>query len=258
MTLRSVVVVCGALALAGTSLRAGQQGAPNEGRPPAGPRLTIDRNLEYSRADGQPLLLDIYRPDPVSTPTPVVVWIHGTNGGDTTRMVTPAVALASSGYAVASIDYRSAVTAPIEARVADAKAAVRWLRANAQRFNIDATKIGAFGYDSGATVAAILGTSADVVALDGGAGGQTSRVQAVVAAAGAVDRTQRVNPLAYVTKDDAPTLLLHGTADATVPTLQSQALISALKVAVLTRRSIYTLAFLTCRIDCSHPRRCSR
>jgi hypothetical protein len=38
-------------------------------------------------------------------------------------------------------------------------------------------------------------------------------------------------PLAYVTKDDAPTLLLHGTADTVVPTLQSQALVSALKVA---------------------------
>ena len=61
--------------------------------------------------------------------------------------------------------------------------------------------------------------------------GQSSRVQAVVALAGAVDRAQRVNPLAYVTKDDAPTLILHGSADTVVPTFQSQALVSALKVA---------------------------
>ena len=56
-------------------------------------------------------------------------------------------------------------------------------------------------------------------------------MQAVVALAPGVDRTQSVDPLGYVTTDDAPTLLLHGTADTVVPTLQSQALVSALKVA---------------------------
>ena len=101
------------------------------------------------------------------------------------------------------------------------------------RFNIDPAKVGVFGHDSGATIAAILGTAGDVSALegDGGTPGQNSRVQAVVALAGAVDRAQSVNPLTYISKDDAPTLLLHGTADTVVPTLQSQALVSALKVA---------------------------
>jgi acetyl esterase/lipase/enterochelin esterase-like enzyme len=226
-----MLTVVGALTLAASLLSArGQQGAPNEGRPQGGPRLVIERDLEYSRAEGPTLRLDLYRPDPVTAPVPVVIWIHGNKGGDSTKATTPAVALLP-GYAVASIEYRSG--APVAARVADAKAAVRWLRANAGRFNVDAAKIGVFGHDDGATVAAILGTAADVPALEGegGAVGHSSRVQAVVALAGAIDRSQPINPIAYVTKDDAPTLLLHGTADAVVPTLQSQALVSALKVA---------------------------
>jgi endo-1,4-beta-xylanase len=231
MNYRGPLVTIGVAVLAAVSLYAGQQGAANEGRPQPGPRLTIERDLEFARVGNQSLALDMYRPDPVSTPTPVIVWIHGVKGGDSTKATTPAAALATPGYAVASIEYRSG--ASMAARVADAKAAVRWLRANAARFNIDPAKVGVFGYDSGATVAAILGTAGDIAALEGeeAAPGQSSRVQAVVAVAGPVDRADPMNPLAYVTKDDAPTLLVHGTADAVVPTLQSQALVSALKVA---------------------------
>lgn len=218
-----------AMTLAAAFLQAGgQQGAPNEGRVQAGPRLAIDRDLEYARVDGTVLTLDVYRPDPVNTPLPVVVWIHGRNA---TKATTPAAALATPGYAVASIEYRS--TAPMRARLADARAAIRWLRANATRFNLDPAKVGVFGHDAGATVAAILGTAADVPALEDATTprDQSSRVQAVVAVSGPVDRNESVNPLAYVTKDDAPTLLLHGTADTVVPTLHSQALVAALKVA---------------------------
>lgn len=234
MRLQVTLIAIGTLAAgAGQITAGGQQGVASEGRVQAGPRLTIERDLEYARVAGQSLTLDLYRPQPMSAPTPLIVWIHGSHGDDPTKAPTPAAALVTPGYAVASIDYRSAVNVPIAARVGDAKAAVRWLRANAERFNIDPAKVGVFGYDSGATIAAILGTSGDVTALEGddGATGQRSRVQAVVALAGSVDHAQAVNPLAYVSKDDAPTLLLHGTADTVVPTLQSQALVSALKVA---------------------------
>ena len=234
MKCRFTFIVISALAVGSGPLAAGgQQAAPSEGRVQGGPRLKIERELEYANVAGKPLTLDLYRPDPASAPTPLIVWIHGSKGGDVTNTTTPAAALATPGYAVASIAYRSAAHTPITSGVSDAKAAVRWLRANAARFNIDPARVGVFGHDSGATIAAILGTSGDVTALegDGGTPGQNSRVQAVVALAGPVDKAQAVNPLAYISKDDAPTLLLHGTADTVVPTLQSQALISALKVA---------------------------
>src|SRR5262245_62003488 len=138
MKLTASSIVIGTLVLGVVSLTAGaQQNEPNEGRPQPGPRLAIERDLEYARVGEQALTLDLYRPAPMTTPTPVVIWIHGRRGGDDTKATTPAVALTTPGYAVASIDYRSAAATPINARVADAKAAVRWLRANAARFNID-------------------------------------------------------------------------------------------------------------------------
>src|SRR4030095_4996706 len=118
MKLHVPSIVLGSLIVAAASLSAGQQGAPNEGRVQPGARLTVERDLEYTRAGGQALRLGLYRPQ----------------AGDTTTPVEP----------IAGIDYRRG--APIGERVADARAAVRWLRGNAARFNIDPGKVGVFGY----------------------------------------------------------------------------------------------------------------
>ena len=216
---------CGAIVTA-------QQGAPNEGQAQAGPRLKIEHNIEFARAGGQALTLDLYRQDPTATPSPVVVWIHGTDPGFATKAPTPAGALVTPGFAVASIDYRSGAGSTLSTQVADAKAAVRWLKANAKTYNLDATKIAVMGHGAGGQIAAIVGTAGDVKALEGDAGNldQSSRVQAVVDLAGPVDPGP-VNPVAYVTKDDPAVWLVHGTADTKVSTRDSQKLVSALKVA---------------------------
>ena len=118
------------------------------------------------------------------------------------------------------------------AQVADAKAAVRWLRANASRFNIDPDEGRVFGHDPGATIAAILGTAGDVAALEGDSARRASRAGCRPSSRSPDPSTGRDREsLAHVSKDDAPTLILHGTADTVVPTLESQALVSALKVA---------------------------
>jgi acetyl esterase/lipase len=218
-----------ALVVAGSTLAA-QQGAPNEGTAQPGPRLKIERNLEYARVGGQALTLDLYRQDRTSTPNPVVLWIHGTEpGAAANKAPTPAAAFVTPGYAVASIDYRAGNASTLPMQVADAKAAVRWLRANATAYNLDAAHIAVMGYGAGAEVAALLGTSGGVKALEGDEGtlDQSSRVQAVVDLAGPMNKGT-VNPVAYVTKDSAPTLILHGTADTKVPTWDSQRLVSAL------------------------------
>ena len=219
----------GFLAIPGFS----QRGAPNEGQPQAGPSLKIDRDLEYARPGGQALYLDLYRRLPAATPSAVVVWIHGTDSSFTGKAPTPAAALATQGFAIASIDYRTGPGASLATQVADAKAAVRWLRANAGSYNLDPAHIGVFGHGTGAQVAAVLGTAGEVKALEGDAGhlDQSSRVQAVVDLAGPVEKGRPVNPLAYISKDDPPVLILHGTADDKVSTLQSQSLVAALKVA---------------------------
>jgi len=228
-----VGVLCAPAAAQRGGRKGAQPGAPNEGRPQPGPRLKIENDLEYARPDGHALTLDVYRLDPSATPLPVVVWIHGADLPFATKAATPAVALVTpGGFAVASIEYRTAAGATLAMQLADAKAAVRWLRANAAAYNLDAAHIGAFGYGIGGQIAALLGVTGDVAALEGDAGplDQSSRVQAVVDLAGPMTMGG-VNPISYVTSDDAPVLILHGTADDKVSTRQSQMFVSALKVA---------------------------
>ena len=99
-------------------------------------------------------------------------------------------------------------------------------------YDLDAGKIAAVGHDVGGQLAVLLGTTAGDAALegDGGSPGPSSAVQAVVDLAGSLS-TGGLNPVSRVAKGSAPTLILHGTADAKVSTTESQALVAALKVA---------------------------
>ena len=201
-----------------------------EWRRQPGAELKIDRDLAYSRVSGKTLALDLYRMAPTPTSAPVVVWIHdeGTLGG---KNASPAVAMIRpGGVAVASIDYRSGPGVTLAMQLDDVKAAVRWLRANAAEYDLDPAHIGVMGFGLGGQLAALAGTTGDPPSLTRGPDpGVSSRVQAVVDLAGPVT-SGGLDPASYVTPDDAPFLILHGTADRTVSTLQSQRLVSALKV----------------------------
>ncbi len=129
--------------------------------------------------------LDLYLP-PGDGPFPVVVNIHG--GGfklGDKSMVDAKLGqtLLDNGYAIASIDYRLSGEAPFPAAVLDAKAAIRFLRANAATYNLNPDKIAAFGQSAGGNLASMLGTSGDVPEFDApslGNPGTSSRVQAVI------------------------------------------------------------------------------
>jgi acetyl esterase/lipase len=94
-----------------------------------------------------------------------------------------AQALAARGYVAVSISYRLSGEAKFPAATQDGKAAVRWLRANAAKFGIDARAIGVTGLSAGGHLAALLATSGGVKELegDGGNATQSSAVQACVA-----------------------------------------------------------------------------
>lgn len=163
------------LALAGCSLLGG----------PANLSVTpAQKDLPYASGAGTQKL-DLYLPQG-SGPFPVIVNIHG--GGfklGDKSMVGAAIgqAFLDAGYAIASIDYRLSGEATFPAAVLDAKAAVRFLRANAAKYNLDPNKIVAFGQSAGGNIAAMLGTSGDIAAFDDaklGSAGVSSRVQAVV------------------------------------------------------------------------------
>jgi acetyl esterase/lipase len=165
------------------------------------------------------------------------------------------------GYAVASIDYRLTRTAPFPAQIEDCKAAVRWLRANAANYNLDADRIGVWGMSAGGHLAALLGTSGGVPELEGNGDNMqySSRVQAVCDVAGPADLAALTNvgpkrmfaiesllggplgkdkakavaasPVHYVSKDDPPFLIVHGEGDRVVPLEQSQRLYEELRKA---------------------------
>lgn len=214
--------------------------------------------------------LDVFTPKS-DKPTPLIIWIHGgawqagsKNGGN------PAMRFLEKGYAVASINYRLSQHAIFPAQIQDCKAAVRFLRANAKKFNLNPDAFGAWGSSAGGHLVALLGTSGDVKELEGEVGehkGVSSRVQAVCDFFGPTDLTKmaeqekvkgkidhdspnspesklvggpiqqnkdkaaKANPITFVTKDDPPVLMLHGDADPLVPLGQSEILLEALKKA---------------------------
>ena len=231
--------------------------------------FTLIEALEFARPDGVPLLLDLRIPD-TGGPHPVIVYFHSGAWITGDRTGGPAIRQASRGYAVASIEYRLAPRYTFPAQIHDGKAAIRWLRANAQRFNLDPGRIALYGTSAGAHLAAIIATSSDRPELEGAHLGNpqfSSRVKAVVDYYGPTDLTRieeqklpcipldgnasymppslllgcpvqfckekaaTASPLTYVTRDDPPFLIVHGLLDCLVPWQQSAMLHATLEAA---------------------------
>jgi acetyl esterase/lipase len=212
--------------------------------------LRVDDSLVYARYGNRSLHLDLYRPAKVTRqPIPAVVVIRGGGfqHGDSKGFAFIAAYLAQSGLAAACIQYRISSEARFPAALNDAKAAVRWLRANAAEYRIDPNKLGAMGGSAGGYLAAMLATTDGAADLEGEGGnpGVSSRVAAVVAMATPADfvdmspypkqavaliesfigaplaqvpdARRRASPAAYVTRNAAPILLIHSDVDPDVP-----------------------------------------
>lgn len=137
--------------------------------------------------------LDIYLPDQGDGPFPVIVSIHGgafMMCDKSDAQVMPMLEGLKRGYAVVSINYRLSGEAKFPALVYDVKAAVRWIRANADKYHFNPNKIAAWGGSAGGYLATMLGTSAGVIELEDlslGNPSQPCNVQAVVAWFGPTD-----------------------------------------------------------------------
>ena len=131
--------------------------------------------------------LDIYWPDEGNGPFPVIVSIHGGAfmGGDKRDgQVLPMLEGLKRGYAVVSINYRMSGEAKFPALIQDVKAAIRWMRANAIRFEFDPQKIATWGGSAGGYLSLMAGVSAGIPELEDPSLGnpdQSNHVQAVIA-----------------------------------------------------------------------------
>jgi acetyl esterase/lipase len=160
-----------------------------EGAPPPADTSHIKRkflNISYGTVSPSQKL-DIYLPDEGEGPFPVIIAIHGGAfmGCDKADLqVLPMLKGLKRGYAVVSINYQMSGEAKFPALVQDAKAAFRWVRANAKQYKFDPQRVAAWGGSAGGYLSTMLGTSVGIPELEDlslGNPDQPSNVQAVVA-----------------------------------------------------------------------------
>ena len=247
-----------------TLVLAQRRGSAEAPKVPEG--VTMHRDVAYVTDGHERQKLDLYVPD-TGENLPLIIWVHGGawRGGDKTNYVR--MEYLKTGYAGASLNYRLSQHAIFPAQIEDVKAAVRWLRANAETYRLDPNRFAAWGSSAGGHLVAMLGTTGDVAEFEVGENLKvSSRVQAVVDYFGPTDflqmdaqslpdglvhdapdspesqlvggpiqehkdRVARANPITYVSKDDSPILIIHGDQDKLVPYQQSVLLNDALEAA---------------------------
>ena len=114
--------------------------------------LTVERKTRtYASRDGTDLLLDLYLPQAASGRVPVIVFLHGGGWSGGTRTTGPDFTrfYAQDGFAVASLEYRLTPGVTFPSNAEDVKTAIRWLRANATTYGLDAGRLCLWGTSAG-------------------------------------------------------------------------------------------------------------
>ncbi|MBD3672946.1 MAG: alpha/beta hydrolase [Planctomycetaceae bacterium] len=219
----------------------------------------ILRDIEYSRPDDKPQLLDLYLPQAGDGPFPIVVWVHGGGWKNGSKKNCPASWLVEHGFAVASINYRL-IPAQWPAQIDDCRAAVRWLRFHADQYHLDPNHIGVWGGSAGGHLVALMGTlpppevetsssavqavcdwygPSDLLTMPPNVVSETRTQEQVAQSNGAKllgapvwtipEKAKQASAFHQVSKDDAPFLIMHGDRDPAVPLIQSEKLHDALQ-----------------------------
>ncbi len=198
----------------------------------------------------RPLTLDMYLPPDTGTPRSMVLYIHGGGwqGGHSRQSGAfdnwpgTLAMIASRGFVVTSINYRLGGEEPFPAAIHDIKLALRWLRANADRYNIDKDRFLVWGASAGGLLAALAGTTCGVAALEPldmseALAAESDCVQATIDWYGIFDlkdmgegggpggyfagQTEAASPVTHVNENTGPFLLIHGSIDQVIDYQQS-------------------------------------
>ena len=207
---------------------------------------TAHRNLTYCHSQS----LDLYIPrGAVTRPLPVAMYIHGggMTAGDKADLSPVFLdALASAGYAVASVNYRLAPGSRFPAQIEDVKCAIRYLRAKAPRYGLNAREVFAFGTSVGGQLVTLAALTGPYSAWDAGPyRAEPATLRAVADMFGPANLTQRASgfsasgiqqvfgrgdrgdlvlasPVHFVAANSPPILIVQGVNDTKV--LESQAI----------------------------------
>ena len=273
--------------LAGLVITGVGKAAPAASARPNGGGYRLHRDVRYAAGGGRGHLLDLYVPTATPGPHPVVLYIAGsafqsddtkdgqpsgtsadpgapTGLGGLTTAALLAEMWAPHGYAIAAVNIRSSTEGTFPMQLYDIKAAIRYLRANAETYDLDSGRFATMGTSSGGWVATMAGVTAGVADLEGelGSSNESSAVNAVIDLFGPTDFLQmdahrlpggqlhdspdspesmlmgfplqsdpatvaRANPAAYVNVGSPPIFIIHGQADPLVPFNQSEILFDA-------------------------------
>jgi acetyl esterase/lipase len=218
----------------------------------------LKTNLEYGRVGRERLYLDAFVPEGAG-PFPAVVLVHGGGwtGGDKSGgplkgyMLPMHEPLLQAGFAVFSVNYRLAPQHPYPACIEDVEAAIRWVKAHAAESKVDTARIALAGESSGGHLVALAAVRADAstrvaavaafYGIFGFLGEQPANgvlhpnIAALIGRATYDDAARKIlasaSPLLAVKAGLPPFLLVHGTADFTVPYSQSVAMQTRLREA---------------------------
>lgn len=232
--------------------------------------VRLDTDITYSSVVGfRRITLDLYRPKG-DGPHPLVIYVHGggwmisdsRQSGGALNFPIALARLAARGYTVASVEYRLGGEAPFPAAIDDVRTAVRFLKANAARYNINAHRVGIWGASAGAQLAGLeaLDCGRRPTGEDKSNAEHSDCVSAAALWFGVYDfatlpanvvpkavqvyldcakdkcppeRLAAASAAAHVDGKDPPVLLLHGAADTTIPFSQSEELASKLRQATV-------------------------
>jgi acetyl esterase/lipase len=226
-----------------------------------------ERDIVYAKMGSSELKLDIDEPAGVTGLRPAIIVLYGgawrQGSKSDVRPIVPQ--FVRRGYVAVAPQYRLCPKDTFPAQVHDVKAAVRWIKANGRKYQIDPDRIGAIGFSAGGHLALMLGLTSPSDGLEGevSAGAPDSRVKAVVNYFGPTDlaakdipdickpwvkdflggspqdkpeAAAKASPLTFVSRDDAPTLTFQGTKDPLVPFSQAIKLAEAMTTAGLPGR----------------------
>jgi len=209
--------------------------------------VKVIKDITYAKYQDRELLLDIYRPSnsgDEKLPPILVIRGGGWEQGDKEGFGPMAAALALRGFATICIEYRTSDETKFPGAVMDTKSAIKWIKQNAEKYNFQASSIGAIGGSAGAHLAALLGVSSTANLLNPTNEIEDFTIQAVVGLATPMDLSkspenestikwigkpyianedfwQSASPASYVDKNSPPMLLMHSSSDTAVPYEQS-------------------------------------
>ena len=205
-------------------------------------------NIPYTESDNDRQQLDIVFPPYGNPPYKVIVALHGGgwSSGDRKSASLKTIQMAAQqGYVVVNVGYRLTDQAKWPAQLYDAKAAIRYIRANAKQYRFDTRNIVVWGNSAGGHLASMLAATNGIEEMEDLSMGNpkaSSDVQGVVSWYGISDITtlpdasinisnklmgynvrekaeeaKVASPIHHVTKDFPPIFMIHGTNDRIVP-----------------------------------------